>query len=424
MPYIDDDFKPKPFSDLAYNNSGKNLLVYYPWRGGTSQEGPAPQPSPSPTPTPSPTPLPSCDFDYEFKSVVFPDWTTTGNTATQFYQALNSEIINYTFDPTVLSTTTRPSTGLNSYYGSVLAKSGSTIYGYSIPYTVNYILKVDYVNETAVEVGPLLGGSNKFMGASVTPNNKIYFTPHDSTQVCVFDPETETASLFGSFSGTRKWSGSALANNNYIYCVPRDATTVLKIDPSTDTATEIGSLPSTAGKYRSCAIAKNGNIYGIPFGVSNILKIDPSTDTITTIPVSGFTGYISHTVGADGKIYMWNASNGNDVLVLDPTDDSYVYTNIGETIGRTFGSAMALDGTLAGFTSADSNEGLYHFDLSTGNITNNGTWSITNDQAGTLLLPNGKMLGTPFNSLNVNFAGDGGETLDENWVLSKYINHF
>lgn len=63
MPYIDDDFKPKPYGDLAYNNSGRNLLVYYPWRGGVKTTGPSPTPV-TPTPTPSsavitPTPTPS-----------------------------------------------------------------------------------------------------------------------------------------------------------------------------------------------------------------------------------------------------------------------------------------------------------------------------------------------------------------------------
>ena len=72
MPYIDDDFKPKPYGDLAYNNSGRNLLVYYPWRGGVKTTGPSPTPV-TPTPTPSggisPTPTPS--------STVTPTPTTT-----------------------------------------------------------------------------------------------------------------------------------------------------------------------------------------------------------------------------------------------------------------------------------------------------------------------------------------------------------
>jgi len=67
MPYIDDDFKPKPYGDLAYNNSGRNLLVYYPWRGGVKTTGPSPTPvTPTPTPSggisPSPTPTPSSTF--------------------------------------------------------------------------------------------------------------------------------------------------------------------------------------------------------------------------------------------------------------------------------------------------------------------------------------------------------------------------
>jgi len=82
MPYIDDDFKPKPYGDLAYNNSGRNLLIYYPWRAGIKKAvsldcdftyefitGVTPTPTPTitptptltltPTPTTTPTPTPS-----------------------------------------------------------------------------------------------------------------------------------------------------------------------------------------------------------------------------------------------------------------------------------------------------------------------------------------------------------------------------
>lgn len=77
MPYIDEEFKPKPFSDLAYNNSGKNLLVYYPWRGGVKQDGPTPTPVISPTPQPSPSPTPSPSITPTPSSTITPTPTIT-----------------------------------------------------------------------------------------------------------------------------------------------------------------------------------------------------------------------------------------------------------------------------------------------------------------------------------------------------------
>ena len=108
MPYIDDDFKPKPYGDLAYNNSGRNLLVYYPWRGGVKTTGPSPTPvTPTPTPSggisPTPTPTPS--------STITPTITpTTTPTPTP--------------SPFVASASIQP-TGATQYYDVVLTGSSN-----------------------------------------------------------------------------------------------------------------------------------------------------------------------------------------------------------------------------------------------------------------------------------------------------------
>ena len=55
-------------------------------------------------------------------------------------------------------------------------------------------------------------------------------------------------STFGSLSGAGKWSGGVLAPNGKIYGIPFHSTEVLEIDPETKTATTFGSVGSDTSK--------------------------------------------------------------------------------------------------------------------------------------------------------------------------------
>lgn len=54
----------------------------------------------------------------------------------------------------------------------------------------------------------------------------------DAAQVLEIDPVTKTTTLIGSIysSGLNKWSGAALAPNGKVYFVPGRASQVLEID--------------------------------------------------------------------------------------------------------------------------------------------------------------------------------------------------
>ena len=163
MPYIDDDFKPKPYGDLAYNNSGRNLLVYYPWRGGVKTTGPSPTPvTPTPTPSggisPSPTPTPSSTFT--------PTPTTTPTTTP-----------TPTPSPFVASVSIAP-TGTTQYENVILSGStniGSPTYIWSLTdfYDVSGNTISSYTGQTLTEGYFSSSGSSNVL-LTVVGDNPLY----------------------------------------------------------------------------------------------------------------------------------------------------------------------------------------------------------------------------------------------------------
>ena len=74
-----------------------------------------------------------------------------------------------------------------------------------------------------------LTGSEKWQGAVLAPNGKIYCVPRNHTQVLCIDPTNNSTTLFGNFAGATKWTGAVLAPNGKIYCAPLSHTQVLTI---------------------------------------------------------------------------------------------------------------------------------------------------------------------------------------------------
>ena len=146
-----------------------------------------------------------------------------------------------------------------------------------------------------------------------------------------------------------------------------------------DTPTEFGSLSGTA-KWSGGVLAANGSIYGIPYNSTTVLKIDPTTDTSTTFgSLSGTAKWETGVLAANGSIYGI-PRDSTTVLKIDPTTDT----------ATTFGS---LSGT--------------------------SKWS------GGVLAANGSIYGIPLNSTTVLKISDANPpTLDEDFVLSRYLNKF
>jgi hypothetical protein len=72
-------------------------------------------------------------------------------------------------------------------------------------------------------------GTNKYSGAVLAPNGKIYCVPHLATEILEIDPTTNTTKLFGNFEGFNKYISGILAPTGKIYCAPYEETRILEI---------------------------------------------------------------------------------------------------------------------------------------------------------------------------------------------------
>jgi len=167
------------------------------------------------------------------------------------------------------------------------------------------------------------GGVQSFDG------NKIYTVSlFDAggltTGVYEYDINTNTNSL-KSAQGD-KYTGGTLALNGKIYWGPGGGTVFLQYDPQTNTATTFGSV--SGDNFGPIVQHYDGYLYCFPrFFINTILRINPNTNQVVTIKTGVESGNVISTqacIGADGRIYVTRESAG--VYWYDP------YTNATGTI--------------------------------------------------------------------------------------------
>ena len=203
--------------------------------------------------------------------------------------------------------------GSMAYHGARLHPNGNI---YFIPSDATNVGVYDYVNNvfssTTAGLTGLPATSNKWMGACIAPNGKMYCGGYGHNSILIIDPETPsvdytTIAGMSTYVNTG-WRKGTLAPNGKIYFAPRDSTSVLIVDPETDTADEttIAGLPST-DKYSQGTLAPNGKIYCFPIYANNALVIDPVTNTVDTTTYTGFRSgyykYYNSILAPNGKVY-------------------------------------------------------------------------------------------------------------------------
>ncbi|HMV45501.1 MAG TPA: putative Ig domain-containing protein [Leptospiraceae bacterium] len=310
--------------------------------------------------------------------------------------------------------------GVNKWYGAVLAPNGK-IYG--IPRSATTILIIDPATDTTSTIpSPDLSGIQKWIGGVLAPNGKIYGIPNAGTSILVIDPNTNTATTFGSFIGGGKWVGGVLAPNGKIYCIPADSTSVLVIDPATDTTYTFGSLSGTVAKWYGGVLAPNGKIYGIPNNETSVLVIDPNTDSISTFgSLVGGNKWRGGVIAPNGKIYGIPA-NSATILEIDPTNDTTVtFGALGGTTLKWQGGVLSTNGKIYGIP--------YNTDRVLILDPTTNTTAISSSLGGTFrwttgaLAPNGKIYGMPANNgqtLVIDPTSNG--TWPSDLYLSPYFN--
>jgi hypothetical protein len=156
----------------------------------------------------------------------------------------------------VVSMSKKIGAGLSKWAGGALASDGCI---YCAPYDADHILKID-TNPNAVGGIAFVGGriddgvagysNQKYDGAVVGSNGKIYFVPHCATRVLEYDPRSQAMRSFGELSGEWfKWGGGVLTSDGFIHCIPNNACEVLSINLATQELTKTGSLGYSDNKW-------------------------------------------------------------------------------------------------------------------------------------------------------------------------------
>jgi len=198
-----------------------------------------------------------------------------------------------------------------------------------------------------VTFGLDLAGSNKYDGATLAPNGKIYSVPRTANQFLIIDTVTGTAvlddlgcdlTIAGNPSTQEKWGyGGVLGVDGRIYMCPRDAPDILIVDPVAGTATreDYGLDLSASAKWRGGVSAPDGKIYFVPMNATNILIVDvhAQTATLSTMgaSLSGSNKWLGGCLAPNGKIYC-TPVEATDFLIIDTVAGTASRSNLGATI--------------------------------------------------------------------------------------------
>ena len=190
---------------------------------------------------------------------------------------------------------------------------------------------------TQPNVSTVVGGANRFLGAVLAPNGRLFGIPSGLTSNLYIDTATDTVVTFsnGSSLGTAGWSGGALGANGIIYTVPNANATFMAIDPvaltQTVYTTAAGGWTFTAGGWQGACLAPNGKIYCAPAAANNVLCINPATNTASNVPTAGqptlssASSCYSAVLSSNGFIYFApGTTNGNRFIKFDPATETYV----------------------------------------------------------------------------------------------------
>ncbi len=326
-------------------------------------------------------------------------------------------------------------------------------YIYCIPSDATNIGKINWTNDSFATFGSPGSGSQKWLEAALCPTNgKIYCAPYgasgsDGTSILVIDTSNDSiywvdttgvlGSNVGNLTGTGKYSAVNFGADGRMYFTPYQANAVMTLDPSNDHLTFIDT--SGVVTYNNGNLGTNHQwdgginwkhfIYGSPSDGTDIIKINSLAGTVSRFGsiAAGTAKYSSIAVGPNGIVYMF-PYGANDVLRLDPTDDSvtYVANGVLHLDDGFLGNGLMPDGTMIPIPqnrnmrmdqSVEANDRQSTFGTPVG-----GGFPYL----GGIVAPNGALYGVPNQATTVlkTVLNNFSDTLDTNFVMSSYVNKY
>ena len=185
------------------------------------------------------------------------------------------------------------------------------------------------------------GDSGQTSECTLGLDGNVYIGPRDGTTLYVMDADTHVITRKTSkFPVTvRVGSMETLPDGNiYIFNEGSNGTTndAYKYEPSTDTMHPTSFTAVEDNSHVFACQALNGDLYLAPYvgtisGNTHVRKYDYSGDSWSSFDVGNY-GWGAGTVGTNGKLYFMPTSTAN-VLVIDPSDDSYTTIAVSNVSG-------------------------------------------------------------------------------------------
>jgi len=257
----------------------------------------------------------------------------------------------------------------NSYAGGVLADDGII---YCIPYNESHVLKLDPTTYTSSEI--TLGYVPKLASGIKASNGKIYCVPGDTingANVLIIDPDANTATVSnmqingGVQEFGTKYQGATRGPDNRLYFAPADTLDICVIDPTNDTLVETDygyTITGSTLRYMGAATASNGKIIFAPFNAGKVMVLDTQSNTLSqpfTIAGAKSQGAVT---GSDGNVHCipWTTST---YIRYNPTDDSATTIDAGIGSFQAIGGVIDKNGNLVYASEDDDNENIAVIDL-------------------------------------------------------------
>ena len=227
------------------------------------------------------------------------------------------------------------------YSTSVQIPDGRVIF---IPCNGNKVGALNPLNYslTTYSTGTTLG--NLHYGAVYEPSGNVIMTPTTSSNIGIFNTNTNTYSRipFATDAATQSttiYSGSVLLPNGQVVFVPLNTSNIGIYTPTTAIYTNVTVVVN--GSYSGGVLLQNGNVFMVPFTASsNAIIYSPSLNTISNI--TGLNGTIFGSSGGSGAVALPDGR----VVLFSRRDNNASGIIIYNSINGTFNTVTGTNGVI------------------------------------------------------------------------------
>jgi len=189
-----------------------------------------------------------------------------------------------------------------------------------VPWDASYIIHLDATTNTVYTGASVIATPGDWTYGVLAPNGKVYMPPYGASSIIEYDPNTQTVTYYGDFTGSDKWYGAIVTPDGLVYGVPRDSSQILEFNTNTKELKLYDTGVTSDDKWWG-GFYYNRKVYMTPLTYPAILEFDPQTKEIKFYSTPTTAG-----AGAPGIFY------NNKGYVLYPEIKSILVFYKGEWI--------------------------------------------------------------------------------------------